>query len=313
MYDLVSKRFWFFAISMVLVVVGIVFLVTSFTTSFGVKLGIEFNPGTELRINFTQNVSLNDLRSEVATLGYPESTITIETPVAGGQSDFVIRTGVLTQDQQTALLNGLTDKFGANTPLGFNSTDPTTSKSTINITIIAIIVAAFAMWIYIIWAFRHMPHPLRYGVCAIIALLHDVIVAAGIFALIGAFLGWQIDLLFVAGILTILGYSINNTIVVFDRIRENIKLGISTNFEVVVNDSIIASMGRCLNTSFATGLGLLVLLLIVGPTIENFVVVLLIGLIAGTFDSICIAPNLLVLWQNHEWGRLIGMKAKASA
>ena len=169
------------------------------------------------------------------------------------------------------------------------------------------------MWIYIIWAFRHMPHPLRYGVCAIIALLHDVIVAAGIFALIGAFVGWQIDLLFVAGILTILGYSINNTIVVFDRIRENIKLGISNNFEVVVNDSIIASMSRCLNTSFATGLGLLVLLFIVGPTIENFVVVLLIGLIAGTFDSICIAPNLLVIWQNHEWGRLIGIRNKARA
>ena len=149
--------------------------------------------------------------------------------------------------------------------------------------------------------------------CAVIALLHDVIVAAGIFALIGGFLGWQIDLLFVTGILTILGYSINNTIIVFDRIRENIKLGISTNFEVIVNDSIIASMGRCLNTSFSTLIGLLVLLLIVGATIENFIVVLLIGLVAGTFDSICIAPNLLVLWQNHEWGRLIGRKPKPVA
>ena len=163
MYDFVGKRFWFFSVSIVLIIVGIVFLVASFTTSFGVKLGLDFSPGTELRISFTNTVSTSDLKAEMSTLGYPDAIIRVETPIAGGTSDFVIRTKVLTQDEQTAILTGLQNTFGDNTNLGFNSADATTSTETINITLIAIVVAAAAMLIYIIWAFRHMPHPLRFG------------------------------------------------------------------------------------------------------------------------------------------------------
>jgi preprotein translocase subunit SecF len=159
--------------------------------------------------------------------------------------------------------------------------------------------------LYITWAFRKMPKPFHYGVCAIIALVHDVVVVLGIFAILGAILNWEINLMFITGVLAVIGYSINNTVVVFDRIRENLKRGVSGNFEMVVNNSLVETMSRSVNTSFTTMLVVLALLLFVGATIQNFALVLLIGIIAGTYSSLFIAPNLLVIWERGEWGRLI--------
>ena len=312
MYDIVGKRVWFFAISILLMVIGIIFLVTSFTTPFGVKLGTEFNPGTQLRVAFAQDIDINDLKQEVNTQGYTNATIRQETPVAGGRIDYVIRinTGddILSLDEQTALVDSLEARFGTMDVLGFQQVGPETSSRTVLYTLIAMAVAAVAMLLYVVFAFRKMPHPLRYGTCAVIALVHDVLVAAGLFALIGAFFGWEIDLLFVTGILAILGYSVNNIIVVYDRIRENVKIGVTADFGVLVNDSVAVSMGRCLNTGFTTLIALVALMLFVGATIENFVIVLLIGLIAGTFNAVCIAPSLLVAWQKNDLGRLGGKR-----
>jgi preprotein translocase subunit SecF len=310
MYDIVSKRFWLFLVSGILILIGII----SIASPFGrLKLGTEFSSGTQLSISFTDSVSTADLRQELTSLGYSEAVVRTATPLGGGEGYFVIRTKVLNDTEQAALESSLAEKFGTVNVIGFQNVSPEIATETISSTAIAVVVAAVAMLLYIIWAFRAMPHPLRYGTCAIIALLHDVIVTTGIFSLIGAFLGWEVDLMFIIGILTIFGYSVNNTIIVFDRVRENVKMGISSNFEIVVNDSIIGSFGRCLNTSMTTIFSLLALMFFVGATIENFVVVLLIGIIAGTYDSLCVAPNLLVVWQNHEWGRFIGRKTKAIA
>jgi preprotein translocase subunit SecF len=150
-----------------------------------------------------------------------------------------------------------------------------------------------------------MPSPFRYGTCAVIALLHDVLVVLAVFSILGSILGWDVNLLFITGILAILGYSINNTVVVFDRIRENVSRGVSANFEVVVNNSLVETLGRCLNTSITTIITLLAVLLFVGASIQSFCVVLLVGIIAGTFDSICIAPMLLLVWEKGEWGRFV--------
>jgi len=129
-------------------------------------------------------------------------------------------------------------------------------------------------------------------------------VALGIFSVLGGTLGWEINLMFITGILAVVGYSVNNTVVVFDRIRENLSKGISTNFEVIVNTSLVETLSRSLNTSLTTLFVVLALLLFVGASIQNLAVVLLIGIVAGTFSSICIAPNLLIVWEKGEWGRL---------
>ena len=178
------------------------------------------------------------------------------------------------------------------------------AAETARIAAIAIGVAAVGILLYITWAFRRMPKPFRYGVCALIALGHDVLIALGIFSILSTTLGWEINLMFITGILAVVGYSVNNTVVVFDRIRENLNRGVSPNFDVVVNNSLVETLGRSLNTSLTTLFVVLALLLFVGASIQNFAVVLLIGIIAGTFSSICIAPNLLVTWEKRDWSKL---------
>jgi preprotein translocase subunit SecF len=128
-------------------------------------------------------------------------------------------------------------------------------------------------------------------------------VALGLFSILGGILGWEVNLFFITGILAVIGYSVNNTVVVFDRIRENLLRGSGTSFEVTVNNSLAETLTRSLNTSLTTIIVVLALLLFVGSTIQNFSAVLLIGIIAGTFDSIFVAPSLLVVWEKGEWGR----------
>jgi preprotein translocase subunit SecF len=155
-----------------------------------------------------------------------------------------------------------------------------------------------------------MPSPFRWGTCFVIALFHDILVTVGIFSLLGHFFGWEMNLMFITGILAIVGISLDNTIVVFDRMRENQRMGVSANFEVVVNRSQIETISRSLNTSITILITCIALLLFVGGSIQNFVVVLMMGIIAGTFDSVFVAPGLLVVWDKHEWGRFFGRKLK---
>jgi preprotein translocase subunit SecF len=150
-----------------------------------------------------------------------------------------------------------------------------------------------------------MPNPFRYGICALIALAHDALVALGVFSILGGILSWEINLMFVTGVLAVIGYSVNNTVVVFDRIRENLTRETRAGFETTVNNSLIETLSRSLNTSLTTLFVVLALLLFVGTSIQNFAVVLLIGIIAGTYSSLCIAPALLVVWRSGEWSKFI--------
>jgi len=161
------------------------------------------------------------------------------------------------------------------------------------------------MMLYIVWAFRRMPSPFRWGTCAVIALIHDVFIIAGIFSILGWLAGVAIDALFITGLLAVVGYSINNTVVVFDRIRENVSRHIRPDFAETVNDSLIETLGRCLNTALTTIFVLLALFLFGGATIHYFVLVLLLGVIIGTYSSVCISSQLLVVWEKREWRALL--------
>jgi len=295
MYDIVGKRFWFFLISGVVILIAIISLAT-----FGLKAGIEFSSGSIVTVNFEQEVDQGDLKQELASLGYANALVQ---RTSGG--DFIIRTHELTSQDKTSLEDALAAKFGHLTETEFNSVSPMIAAETARNAAIAVAVAAIGILLYITWAFRRMPKPFHYGTCAIIALLHDALVALGAFSILGGILGWEINLMFITGVLAVIGYSVNNTVVVFDRIRENLRKGASPDFEVVVNNSLVETLSRSLNTSLTTLVVVLALLFFVGASIQNFAVVLLIGIIAGTFSSLCIAPQLLVVWEKGEWGRFI--------
>ena len=295
MFDIIGKRFWFFLISGILILVGVVSLAT-----FGLKAGIEFSSGSLLTIDFEQQVEQDELKQEMITLGYSNAILQ-----RTGAGDFLIRTREINIDEKEQLEEGLTARFGELTEAEFSSVSPMIAEETAQNAFIAVVVAAIGILLYVTWAFRRMPKPFHYGTCAIIALAHDALVALGIFSILGGILNWQINLMFITGILAVIGYSVNNTVVIFDRIRENLLLGVSSDFETVVNKSLVETLGRSVNTSLTTLVVVLALLFFVGATIQNFVAVLLIGVIAGTFSSICIAPALLVVWDKGEWGRFI--------
>jgi preprotein translocase subunit SecF len=295
MIDIVGKRPWLFLVSGIAILLSIIFLAV-----FGLKPGLEFSSGSSMTLSFTQTVDPGAFKKELANLGYGNSIV----QTTGG-GDFLIRTVALTDDTRKQLEDNLSAKFGPVTEKSLQTIEPVIAKQTSRTAVIAVIIAAVGILLYMVWAFRKLPKAFYLGTSAIIALLHDVLITAGIFSLLGAILGWEINLMFITGILAILGYSINNTCVVFDRIRENMKKGISHDFEVVANYSVVETISRCLNTSITTLIAILALLLFVGGAIQNFVWVLLIGVIVGTFDSICIAPSLLVVFETGRWGKFL--------
>lgn len=299
MMDIVGKRPWFFLISGALVVISVISLIVfRFTPS------IDFTGGTLLTIKFEQPVEYSAFVDKLDQLGYGDATVQIT-----GQTDFDIRTKEPILDQQT-LVDELTASFGtlADTPQVFTLA-PTQGANTTRNAVIAVAISMVGMLIYVTYAFRKMPSPFRWGTCFVIALLHDILVTLGLFSLIGHLLGWEMDLMFITGILAIVGVSLDNTIVVFDRMRENQKNGVSPDFEVVVNRSQIETLGRSLNTSITILITCVALMLFVGGSIQNFVIALMIGLIAGTFDSVFVAPGLLVVWDKGKWGNFFPKKS----
>jgi len=295
MIDFVGKRRWFFFISALLFIVSIASLAI-----FGLKPGIDFSGGTSLTLEFSSPVEQNQLRQEMANLGYSEATIQ-----KTGPDSFLVHLREISSQERDTLQNNLEIDLGTQLKItDYYSTSATVGATTARNAGIAVIIAAVGMLIYIAWAFRKMPKPFRWGMSAVIALLHDVAILLGIFSFLGWIAGIEVNALFITAVLTVVGYSINNTVVVYDRIRENKTKGISSDFAVTVNSSIVETLGRCLNTSLTTVFTILALFLFGGATIHYFMLALLVGVCIGTYDSVCIAGELLVMWEKGEWGKI---------
>ncbi len=301
MLDIIGKRFWYFLISGIVIIAGIIALVV-----FGLQPGIEFSSGSLLTVSFEQEVSEEQVREALTDLEYGTAIVQHT-----GSGDFIIRLPGLSNDAKDELEAGLAASLGDFEVKGFDSVSPMIAEETTRNAGIAVLVSAFAMLLYISWAFHRMPNPFRWGACAIASLVHDVLVVVGVFAILSGIFGWEIDLMFVAGILTVIGYSINDSIVIFDRIRENVKNYGDADFEKVVNRSLEETLSRTLITSMGTLFVLIALLLFVGAPIQNLVVVLLVGIVTGTYSSIGTAASLLVVWKKGEWGRFIGRRPVA--
>jgi len=289
--NIVGHRIWFFLLAAVLLVVSLVSLAL-----FKLNPGIDFAAGSSLTIKFDNSVTLADVKQTLSSVGY-SSTVEFD-----AHGNVVIRTVDLTDAEKTTIEGELTTQLGKLTELGFESVDPLVAKQTSRAAIIASVLASVGILLYIAFAFRKVPQPFSYGVASVTALLLDCIVILGVYSILGKFANWEIDLSLVTGILTVIGYAINDTIVVFDRIRENHKRFPGTDFEVVVNNSLIDVTTREIITGMGVLFVLIALLLIVGPTIKNLVVTLMVGIYFGTFTSMFVAAPLLVALHKKQLG-----------
>jgi preprotein translocase subunit SecF len=219
------------------------------------------------------------------------------------------------ETQQRNIRAALQAEYGPATTIEqVQSVGATVSQESTRSAVIAVLGACAAILIYLTLAFRKAPHPIRYGVCAIVAMLHDVLVVLGLASILGVLIGLEVDALFLTALLTVISFSVHDTIVVFDRIRENLLSRRSgETFEDIVNHSIVQTLPRSINTQLTSMFTLTALLLFGGASIRNFVAVLLIGLISGTFSSIFNAAQLLVVWENREWSRWFGRSEPATA
>ena len=294
--DFVGKRFWFFIISLLVIAPGVVFLIST----PGLKPGIDFTGGSSMTLQFPEGSSLDqqDLRDVLTEDGYAESTV----QNMGGDS-FFVRTKELDEEAKDNLVETITSSLSPdsqNLLQSFDLVSPVVAQETVLNALWAVLAAAIGIFFYIWWAFRNVPSPFRYGLAAIVALLHDTIIVVGIFSILGALFEIEVNTMFLIALLTVIGYSVNDTIVVFDKIRENVLIYSNSPFTEVVNLSISETIGRSINTSFTLLVTLLALILFGGSTIREFLLVLLIGVVAGTYSSIAIASQVLVTWDQKS-------------
>jgi preprotein translocase subunit SecF len=279
---LMKYKLFFFILSTLIILPGLVFLATG-----GLKLGVDFTGGALLEYKFAKPVDTNAL-SQFGTVT-PEKDNT-----------YLLRTKPLETQQLLDLKGQLKNKFGDFQVLSEENVGPVIGNELKQKALVGLGLASIAIVLYITWSFRKVPKPtssFRFGVAAIVALIHDVLVVVGLFAIFGRLFNVEIDTLFVTALLTVIGFSVHDTIVVFDRIRENLPKNLSKKFTDVADISISQTLGRSLNTSLTVLFVLLALLLFGGETIKWFVVGLLMGIISGTYSSIFNATALLCVWE----------------
>ena len=304
--NFVGKRGWFYLFSLAVILPGAVFLIIT----PGLNPGIDFTGGSTLTLEFQNDVGQTELRNELASVGHPDAAVQ-----KLGDRTFFIRTKELTDDAKAALTGALEANLSPDglTELSFDLVSPVVASETVLNALYAVLAAAVGIFIYIWWAFRNVPSPFRYGAAAIVALIHDTIIVIGIFSILGAVMDMEVGTMFLIAILTVIGYSVNDTIVVFDRIRENVGNHPNRELSEVVNLSISETIGRSLNTSITLLITLSALLLFGGTTIREFLLVLLIGVVAGTYSSIAIASQVLISWEYGDIGKVFRRGRQPSA
>lgn len=293
MYRIIPKRKIWLSISAGLVVLSIIFI-----SIWGLDLSIDFTGGSLLEVKFLQErPEVDDVRAVVNELELSGEAVFQPT----GDQNMIIRFQEIEEETHQQILEKLKEKYPENVQEErFESIGPAIGNELKRKAIYAIVIVVLAIIAYVAWAFRKVSWPVKswkYGIIAIIALVHDIVITLGVFAVLGRFAGIEVGLPFVAALLTILGYSVNDTIVVFDRIRENLGRIVKTDFESVVNRSVNETITRSVNTSVTTLLVLLMVCIFGGASIQFFVLALIIGVVAGTYSSIFLASPLLVIFE----------------
>jgi preprotein translocase subunit SecF len=258
--------------------------------------------GSNYRLKFGRGVADRDLSQALGALGLQNVSLQRQ-PLATGDAYF-LRMRPLTPQERDRIEAALRSKLGNLTVVETATVAPVVAAETVRNAFLAVLVATGFILLYIWWAFRRLRHSFRYSLGAIIALIHDVLVVLGIFSILGKVMNMEVNAMFITGVLTVVGFSVHDTIVVFDRIRENLGRADAPPFEVAVNNSLIETMGRSLNTSTTLLLTLLALLLFGGASLRDFVLVIFIGVVTGTYSSIAIASQFVVSWEHGDFARL---------
>ncbi|HZB95025.1 MAG TPA: protein translocase subunit SecF [Herpetosiphonaceae bacterium] len=303
MFNIVARRYWFFGLSLLVIVPGLISLLTN-----GLRTGIDFAGGTVWDIvvpNRTTPLSTEEVRKIFEAAGARDAHVQVSPPDAQKRVIASVRTREVKESspEKAKVVDGLKRAFPGMILESFTTIGATVSQQSTRSAFFAVGAASIAILGYLTLAFRTAPHPVRYGVAAIVAMLHDVLVVLGVASILGWLIGLEVDALFLTALLTVISFSVHDTIVVFDRIREDLRLRRSNqSFEDVVNTAIVQTLTRSINTQLTVLFTLLALILFGGPTIRNFILVLTIGLISGTYSSIFNAAQILVVWENG-WGR----------
>lgn len=297
MDQLAAKRNTWYLLSTIVIVPGLIALAI-----FGLNLGIDFTGGTNWDIRFDRSIQTEEIRAVLEDNGFDGSIVQISSAGEGTNNVAVINMKEVQQGSEAKrnLEDAFRQEIGEFEELEFISVGASVGNEISRRAILAIALAAVGVVAYIAFAFRNTQNPFLYGLAAIVAMLHDVVLVLGIFAILGGVANIEIDALFVTAILTVIGFSVHDTIVVFDRIRENLARRAATTFEGIVNYSIAQTVVRSLNTSMTVTFTLLALYLFGGESTQNFVLALLIGVISGTYSSIFNASQILVSWENGE-------------
>ena len=295
MIDILSKRYLYFLISFLVILPGLIIL-----ASRGLPLSIDFTGGSLLEVKF---VNANSVTNADLVQLYENAGIVDAQVQTTDSGTLLIRSSFLTNETRDLILSEMRDQSGGEVSvIRFDSVGPSIGAAVASRAALAVAVAALAVVIYITWAFSKVPNAFRYGVCAVIAMIHDVAVVFSVVGIGALLFDWQIDSLFLTALLTVIGFSVQDKVVVFDRIRENTNIFRRLEYEKLVNHSIVQTLQRSINTQLMTvEFLLLALALFGGITLQEFAVILLVGLFSGTYSSIFIAASILVLWENREW------------
>jgi len=314
MFNFAKHRKYYFLISTLVIVPGVIAMIFStVTTGSPMRLGIDFVGGSLFELQFDGTVTEDAIRDVFSQFGLQDVVLqelqpVEETLVSG--SRWQVRTSFVEPEITEQITSALSEQLA---PLDQDATtvqqvSPTIGAEVTQSAVVAVVVATVVILLFIVFAFRQVPNAFRYGVCAIAAMLHDILVVMGVMSILGLFFGWEVDALFLTAMLTVIGFSVQDTIVVFDRIRENSRKRRGEEYEMLVNRSVLETIHRSLATQLNAFFIMAALLLFGGATIKQFVAILFIGMASGTYSSIFNAVPLLVSWEKGEIPLLRGSR-----
>ncbi|MGH2541437.1 MAG: protein translocase subunit SecF [Ardenticatenaceae bacterium] len=307
MFNIIGKRYYFYVFSALIIVPGLVALFL-----WGLNLAIDFTGGSLLDLRFenpSEALVAGEIRDELEGLGYAGSTVQLS-----GDDTALIRIHQISNDEKNEIAAQLAERYGTEpVEQRFEAVGPAVGNEVTRGAIFAVLAATVGILLYLAFAFRDVEHPVRYGLVTILAMLHDVLIVVGLAALTGHYLGWEVDALFLTALLTVIGFSVHDSIVVFDRVRENLVVHRGEPFPAIVNHSIVQTLDRSINTQLTALFTLVAVFLFGGETIRQFVLWLIIGLVSGTYSSIFNAAPLLVSWELGEFSRLLPGRLRGRA
>ena len=296
--NLVERRGLWFSISLIAILPGILFMIWNLATvGTLLPLAIDYTGGTQWEMRFEQPIAPTEVRQIFVETGYPDTTAFL---VEEDGRTVQLKLKTIDPDQKDTLIAAVTARFGAFDERSYRSIGPTIGAEVSQAALLAVIAACVLILIYIAVAFREVSHPLRFGTAAIVALVHDVLVTISFLSVMNLVAGWEIDALFLTAALTVIGFSVNDTIVILDRIREHLRRHRGESYATIANRSLLETVHRSMATQITAMLILVALLIFGGATLRVFVSTLLVGLISGTYSSIFNAAPVVVAWEEHS-------------